>query len=267
MIRRAALALVLLLVLAGCNAAARVVVHPDGSGTYAMTVTVPSGGDSVYRAMQQALAKSKVPLRVSPYTAGTETGGEASFAFRSLADLKAETDQLAGLGGGLNGVSVSRTGTGWQFSAVSSNSLTAAPHPQASGPTGGNITTGALTAVLHVSASVQLPGAPAETNATTVTHDASTSTFTWVLDGKQTIGSLQASTTFVGDQLTVHLASGLTKLSGRNGSGHAGGWLWVVAVAVLAGLAGALAVGLIVALGPRRRSGEPPAEERVPAGV
>jgi hypothetical protein len=257
MIRRVAvgaLGVVLVALLAACNLTSRVVVRPDGSGTYSVNLTVPNGktnaGASLYKAVHTATSHSNVPLQVAPYTAGDEGGAQLTFAFRSLADLEAESARLAKLGGGLGGITVSRDQSGWHFATNLAQSLVAPPGQGANGPTGGVINPSAFSSLIHLSVIVELPGAPAENNATAVTHSATTSTFNWVMTVGKPAPPLQAGTTFVGDQVSVRLASALTPVSGGSSSSGSGG----VSGLAIAGL-GAGAVVLVSAgtFGIRRR--------------
>jgi hypothetical protein len=201
--------------LSGCNIASRVVVNPDGSGTYSVILTVPNGtgnpGGALESAMKKAMAKSDVPLVVTPYAAGGESGAKATLSFQSLADFNAESAAIASTPGGL-GITVARATSGWTFNANSAQGLVSPPGTASSGSTGGVIDGSALGSIAHLSVVVQLPGSPAENNATAVTHSATSSTFTWALTVGRASNGLQASTTFVGGQAAVKLASGLTAI-------------------------------------------------------
>jgi hypothetical protein len=138
----------------------------------------------------------------------------------------------------------------------------------AQGAPGGPITATPLTGIVHVSIVVELPGAPGVNNATAVTHNASTSTFDWVVNVGQPAGALQASTTFIGNQASVALASKLTTLSGPPAAGktHV---LPVVLIAAAALLAGGVAFLLIrrrrtTVRGHSAGTTEPEAPEPVP---
>ena len=257
MIRRLtllALGAVLVALLTACNLIAHVVVRPDGSGTYAVTLTVPNGntnaGAALYKSVQTAVSHSNVPLQLAPYSVGGEGGAQLTFAFRSLADLEAESARLAKLGGGLGGITVSRDQSGWHFATSLAQSLVAPPGQGASGPTGGVINPSAFSSLVHLSVVVELPGAPAENNATATTHNPTTSTFNWVITLGKPAPPLQANTTFVGDQVSVRLASALTPVSGGS-SGSGSGGMSGLAIAGVAG--GAVAVAGAGTLGIRRR--------------
>jgi hypothetical protein len=97
-----------------------------------------------------------------------------------------------------------------------------------------------------------LPGRPGESNATGVTHSADTSTFTWESHLDSSTSALQANTSFVGHQASVHLASGLTALhKPGSGSGDGSGPV-IIVVAALAVIA---TVGMLLLL--RRRTVSP----------
>jgi hypothetical protein len=93
-----------------------------------------------------------------------------------------------------------------------------------------------INSVFSLALIVQLPGAPAANNAKNVTHSSTTSTFTWSLSSA-TATTLQASTTYVGNQANVKLANALTPVasastsssSGSGGSGWSGGMIALVA--------------------------------------
>ena len=103
----------LLVVLTGCNIASKVVVNPNGSGTYSVILTVPSGkaAGAVLSALQNAATKSRVPLQVTPVSLGGESGAKATFTFQSLRDLNAESAVVASSGDGL-GVTIHRDSDG-----------------------------------------------------------------------------------------------------------------------------------------------------------
>jgi hypothetical protein len=258
-LRLAAIALVATALLTACNIVTHVVVHPDGSGTYALVLTAPASatgnaGPAIVAGLKKATAASDVPLQVKPISVGGESGAEASFVFRSLPDLKAESARLASAGGGLNAVTVDRTSTGWHFTSATVPGLKVPPVGQ--GSTGGSIDAVPLTGIVHVSIVVTLPGAPGVNNATAVTHDASTSTFDWTVTVGQAVANLQASTTLVGNQGAVKLASALTPVHSaavHHASSH--GWIVVLVVILLVLLLGVAAVVLL-----RRRSGDAPAD-------
>jgi hypothetical protein len=256
-------ALALLLVLTGCNLAAKVVVQPDGSGYYSVIMTVPKApsnpGQVLYRAVQQGATKSNIPLKVTPYSAGNNSGAMLTFHFLSLADLTAESHRLAAQHVGGIGVTINRDSTGWHFSAGTSGTILA-PSGQGAGFTGGPINASELSSLLTIDLIVQLPGSPAENNAKMVTHTATSSTFTWILSSTQVGTTVQASTTFVGHQANVKLASALTAVHNPSSSGGGGGLSGGSMVLIVGGaVVLAAAVGTAVALG-RRRKGTPPSD-------
>lgn len=210
----AAALLTLLVLLAGCNLAAKVVVQPDGSGSYSVIMTVPNApsnpGRALLAAVRKGAATSNVPLTVSAYSANGDSGAKMTFHFLSLADLNAESHRLAASGKGGIGVTVGRDDHGWNFSASTADSLI---KPQGSSGPSSNALSSVLNEQITIALVVQLPGAPAENNAKTVTHTATASTFTWTLSSAQTGTGLQASTTYVGNQADVKLATGLTHVA------------------------------------------------------
>jgi hypothetical protein len=221
-----------LFLLAGCNVASRIVVQPDGSGSYSVILTLPNAksnpGKALYTAMSEGAAKANIPLQVTPYSAGGSSGAKTTFNFRSLADLNAESKRLAASGNGAIGVTINRDTTGWHFAATTANSLvtppgSASPGSPTGGSTGGPISSDQLGSLICIFITVQLPGVPAETNATAVIHTATTSTFNWALAPGQSATALQASTTFVGSQGSVKLASALTLVSPTNSASGTGG--------------------------------------------
>jgi hypothetical protein len=252
-------ALVLLVVLTGCNIASKVVVNPDGSGTYSVILTVPSGkaAGAVLSALQNAATKSRVPLQVTPVSLGGESGAKATFTFQSLRDLDAESAVVASSGDGL-GVAIHRDGTGWHFSAASATGLTSSSNGAVQGSTGGPISGAALASVATIAVMVQLPGTPAENNATRVTHSSTTTTFSWNLQVGRTNAGLQASTSFVGNQANVRLGSALTPIApagpsaSGGGSGMHGG---TIALIVGGAIVVLLALGAAVVVTRRRQGG------------
>ena len=261
-------ALALLLVLTGCNLAAKVVVQPDGSGYYSVIMTVPKApsnpGQVLYRAVQQGATKSNIPLKVTPYNAGNNSGAMLTFHFLSLADLTAESHRLAAQHVGGIGVTINRDSTGWHFSAGTSGTILA-PSGQGAGLTGGPINASELSSLLTIDLIVQLPGAPAENNAKTVTHTATSSTFTWILSSTQVGTTVQASTTYVGHQADVKLASALTAVhapSPSGGGGLSGGSMALIIGGAIVAL---VAAGTAVALGRRRKGAPPPDAEPGPS--
>lgn len=241
-------AVVGLAVLTGCNIGAKVVVNPNGSGTYSVILTTPKSTtgttNALYVSMQRAASKSAVPLTVARTSQGGEQGASSTFTFKSLADLKAESAAVAKQTGGL-GVTIVRTHSGWSFSAAPAPT---AATSNAGGDTGGPISASALEGLATVSVEVQLPGRPAETNANGVTRHGDTSTFTWRATSSTHGLTLQASTTFLGHQGTVALATDLTSIH-KPGSGSGGGSGLVVTVIVVA----VLVVGLGLLIVVRRR--------------
>jgi hypothetical protein len=258
----AAAALVLLVVLTGCNIASKVVVNPNGSGTYSVILTVPSGkaAGAVVSALQNAATKSRVPLQVTPISLGGESGAKATFTFQSLRDLNAESAVVASSGDGL-GVTIHRDATGWHFSAASATGLTSSANGSAQGSTGGPITGAALAAVATIAVMVQLPGTPAENNATRVTHSSTTTTFSWNLQVGRMNAGLQASTSFVGNQANVQLSSALTPIApaGQRASGGSSG-MTAGTMALLAGgaIVVCLGLGTAVVMTRRRKGGVDP---------
>ncbi len=243
--------------LAGCNLAAKVVVQPNGSGFYSVIMSVPNAasnpGGARLAAVRSGAAKSKVPLTVTSYSANGSSGAKLTFHFLSLADLNAESHRLAANGGGGIGVTVGRDTHGWNFSASTANSLITPP--SSSGP-GNSSLAKTLNSQINLALVVQLPGAPAENNARAVTHTATTSTFSWTLSAAQSGTGLQASTTYVGNQANVSLATALTPVhaapvSSRGSGGLSGGTIGLIAGGVVVILAGA---ALVVVLRKRRQA-------------
>lgn len=239
------LVILAILGLCACNAGSQIVVHPDGSGTFSTVLTVPgSAGDALYQSVLKAEAGSKVPLVVSRYSSGSESGAKISAPFKSLSDLTALGNNL-GSSTGLAGVAVARAASGWTFVARSDGGLVRPPGA-ATGSPGGAIDGSQLAGLVHMSVSVELPGAPGKTNANTVTHTAATSTFVWNLAVGRAASALSAATVFVGGQGSITLATALTPLkaaaaapasksSGGLGGGAIGG-IGVVLVLVAAGI-------------------------------
>jgi hypothetical protein len=262
--------LALAVLLAACNIITHVVVHPDGSGTYSLILSAPTDatgdpGPAILAQLRKVAAKSDVPLKVTTYRANGESGAQASFTFRSLDDLKAESAHLASAGSGLNAVTVQRNSAGWQFATATVPGGLPTPNIGKGSP-GGPITATPLAGLVHVSIVVELPGAPAANNATAVTHNATTSTFNWIVKVSQPVTALQASTTFVGNQASVQLAKDVTPLghAARQSSSHA--WVYVL-IGVLAAL---ILLAVVVFVIRRRRqpvaahrADEPEADESV----
>ena len=256
-----ATALALLVVLTGCNLAAKVVVQPDGSGYYSVIMAVPNApsnpGQVLYRALQRGAAKSNVPLTVTPYSSGNSNGGMLTFHFLSLADLNAESHRLAAAHDGGIGVTIRRDSTGWHFSASTSQTIFTPSSAAGSGLTGGAINTTQLNSLLSIDLIVQLPGAPGQNNAKSVAHTSTSSTFTWVLSSAQAATTVQASTTYVGNQANVRLANALTHVAGTaSGSGSGGsGWsAGTMALVVAGGAVVVLGAGALVVVARRRKA-------------
>ena len=251
-LKRGLLVAAVVLALAGCNVGTHVVVHPDGSGTYSTVLTVANGpdnaGEKLFQAVKAAAAKSDVPLPVERYSEGGEDGAKISYEFRSLDDLKAEADRLAKVGSGLGGIQIARGDAGWQFSAASSEGLAQA----AGAADNGAFNPAQLGQVIHLSVVVELPGAPAANNATTVSHTDETSAFTWKLDVGSGTNKLDASTAFVGDQGDVELATALTPVASGAGAGSSSSNAPLLVGGVVIALA-ALGGGALVTR--RRRAG------------
>lgn len=238
----AALGPLVLLALAACQAGTEVVVHPDGSGTYSTIITADgAAGDAVYNAVVRAADKSGVPLTVSHYSGGGESGAKLTCTFRSLDDLAAMSKKLgAASGSQLGGIRIRRNAVGWRFTAAAQGGFGGTPGAVETGAPGGNIDPTALAALVHLSVAVTLPGAPGVNNATSVTHTSTATRFSWSLDVGHTPGTLEAATTFVGNQGSVPLATELTPLGTHPASSSSGlsSWVWyVVGAAVLVALA------------------------------
>ncbi len=246
-----AAALVALVLLAGCNLAAKVVVQPDGSGYYSVIMTVPNApshpGQALYAAVRKGANQSNVPLTVAPYTAGTNSGAKMTFHFLSLSDLNAESHRLASAGKGAIGVTISRDAHGWNFSASTARSLITPPG--SNGAPGSNGLGAVLNSVISIDLIVQLPGSPGENNATSHTRTATTTTFTWVLSSAQSSAAPQASTTYVGNQANVKLATAMTPVASgttsTGSSGTSGGTIALIAGAAVIVLGGA-AVAIVL---------------------
>jgi hypothetical protein len=223
---KSALGVALVVLLSACNVASHIVVQPDGSGTYSVTLTVADGpdhpGDALYKAVQAGAAKSDVPLPVEQFSQGGESGAKISYAFRSLDDLKAENERLAKVGSGLGGIAITRGDAGWHFSADSAEGLVRDPTSSQSGPPGGIIDATQLAGLIHLAVVVELPGLPAANNASAVTHTDSTSEFTWTIEVGRAATPLDAKTTFTGDQGSVKLATELTPVAAPSDASGAG---------------------------------------------
>lgn len=218
--RFAVIGVLALLALCACNAGSQIVVHPDGSGTFSTVLSVQgSAGEALYKSVLKAEARSKVPLKVSRYSNGSESGAQISAPFKSLNDLTALGNNL-GSSTGLAGVVVTRASSGWTFVARSDGGLVRPPG-SATGSTGGGIDGSQLAGLISMSVSVELPGAPGKTNADTVTHTATTSRFVWNLTAGRPAADLSAATTFVGNQRSVTLATALTALKNARAGGGA----------------------------------------------
>jgi hypothetical protein len=152
-----------LLLLTGCNLASRIVVQPDGSGSYSVTMSVPSGGSNAGRTLYQTArtqsANSAIPVTVSPYTSGHNSGFTSTFDFKSLADLEAESQAMAAAQGGALAVTINRDASGWHFTSSAANLLapSTAFGSAANGSTGGPISGTSLQSVLSVSVVLTLP--------------------------------------------------------------------------------------------------------------
>jgi hypothetical protein len=258
----AALAIPALLALSACDAGSQIVVRPDGSGTFSTVLTVAgsAAGDALYQSVAKAEAQSTVPLTVSQYSSGTESGAKISVPFRSLPDLTALGTSL-GSSTGLAGVAVTKAASGWTFVAHSDEGLVRPPG-SAPGAPGGSIDASPMAGLVHMSVAVELPGAPGKTNASTATRSATTTRFVWTLAAGRAATDLRAATTFVGDQRSAALATELTALKtsstappaavrkSHDRSGISGAGIAIAAAAVLL----AVAFGL---LWRRRRSRSP----------
>jgi hypothetical protein len=236
--------LVALVVLSGCNLAAKVVVQPDGSGSYSVIMTVPNAaskpGQAILAALRKGAAKSKIPLSVAAYSANGSSGAKLTFHFLSLADLDAESHRLAASGQGGIGVTVDRDDHGWNFTASTANSLIT---PAGTSGAGNSAFAKTINSQINIALVVQLPGAPAENNAKSVTHSATASTFSWSLSSTQTGTELQASTTYVGNQANVKLATALTHVASASSSTGSGGSGWS------SGMVALVAGGAVIVLG------------------
>jgi hypothetical protein len=229
--------------------ATRVAVKPDGSGTYSMTVSEEDAsgktGDAFYEAVRDAVIKSKLPMKVTRYANGNQRGAELAFKFLSLKDLENYSRRLSSKGNGVGALTISRSSTGWN--AVSTPVQSALNTDPAKSPFGQL----AFGKTLHLTVSVDLPGAPAANNATGVTNSPTTSTFSWDVPFDRPPTPLQASTTFVGDQASVKLASALTPgvigSASKSDKSSTGLIVIVLAVAVVA-------TGAVIFYVRRRRS-------------
>ena len=267
-LRALLLALLAGLALVGCDAGSRIVVAPDGSGTYAVVLSAPSGegdvGEALYTALQKASARSRVPLTVERFSSDGKEGAEASFSFRSLPDLRAQAAAMGETGNALKGVDFRRDDDGWHFTGSSAEGLVRQPGQTQTGRPGGSIDASGVAAMVNMSVELELPGAPGATNATDVRRGTETTTFRWDLPAGREAKDLQASTTYVGDQASVTAATALTELlsgsrdSGSgpgSGSGSGSGPGPILGIGIAAALA-AVAGGLLLL---RRRSGPGPA--------
>ena len=86
-------------------------------------------------------------------------------------------------GKGAIGVTINRDSHGWNFSASTARSLITPPGTN--GVPGSTGLAAVLNSVISIDLVVQLPGAPGENNATSHTHTATSTTFTWVLSSAQ----------------------------------------------------------------------------------
>jgi len=268
-ILRLVLGLAVLLVLTGCNLAAKVVVLPNGTGSYSVIMTVPNAqsdpGQALYNAIRKGTSISGgIPLTVTPYSSGGNSGAQITFHFLSLADLNAESHRLAAEGQGGIGVTINRDSGGWHFSAATPQSLItpsdALGTGLGSGSPGGLISTSQLNSLVTIDLVVQLPGLPSVNNARVVSHTATTSTFTWALSSSQPGSGLQASTTYAGNQANVKLATALTPVasgtrsSSSNGSGMSSDTMALVLAGAAVVVIGAVALLIVVR---RRKASEP----------
>ena len=255
----------LVFLLAGCTLGSQLVVNPDGSGTYATTLTASgAAGNSLFNAVQQVSQTSGVPMKISRASGGGETGVTMSFGFKSLQDFAAISAKLgSATGTGLGGVTFNRGSTGWTFSANVPGGLTSPAGDSQTGSPGGLIDTSKLGALVHMSVAVTLPGSPGPNNATAVTHSATTTTFEWSLPVGRTAGALDAATAFVGNQGSVPLSTALTTLRSGPRSGHSSSSTATILVVVFVVL-GVLILAAAAVFVRRRRVSQPVAAE--PAG-
>jgi hypothetical protein len=187
-----------------------------------------------------------------------------TFHFLSLSDLNAESHRLASAGKGAIGVTINRDAHGWNFSASTARGLIT---PPGSNGNPGSAGLGAvLNAVISIDLVVRLPGAPAENNATSHTYTATSTTFTWILSSAQTSAAPQASTTYVGDQANVKLATAMTPVASgtasTGSSGTSGGTIALIAGAAVIVLGGAAVTVLLI----RRRHATTVTETTATAG-
>jgi hypothetical protein len=276
---RVALGLAVLLVLTGCNLAAKVVVQPNGSGYYSVIMTVPDDssnpGQVLYNAVRKGTAKSDFPLTVTPYSSSGSSGAEITFHFLSLADLNTESHRLAAEGNGGIGVTINRDSGGWNFSASTPQGLITPSDSLGtgvgSGSTGGLINASQLDSLITIDLVVQLPGAPGANNAKSVSHTSTASTFTWNLSSSQPGSGLRASTSYVGNQANVKLATALTPVASGTGSNSAGGSgmsgaTMVLAVGAAVVVVGAGSAALILAVRRRKTLAPVTGEGVIPQG-
>jgi len=97
------------------------------------------------------------------------------------------------------------------FSAHSDSGLVR-PSGVSSGSTGGSTHGAQLAALVHMSVSIELPGAPGHTNADVVTHTKDSTKYVWNMDVGRAASDLTAQTVFVHGQGSVQLVTALTPL-------------------------------------------------------
>jgi hypothetical protein len=222
-------------------------------------MTVPNAasnpGQVLLTAIRKGAAKSNVPLSVSAYSSNGSSGAMMTFHFLSLADLNAESHRLAAGGRGGIGVTVDRDANGWNFSASTAHSLIT---PSGTSGAGNSSFAKTINSVINIALVVRLPGAPAKNNANAVTHTATSSTFTWNLSSTSAGTVVQASTTYVGNQANVKLATAVTPVASASHSSGSSGWSGGT-IALVAGGAvlvlGAAALGIVMVSRRRREAG------------
>ena len=198
-------------------------------------------GQALLTAVRRGATKSNVPLTVAAYAANGSSGAKLTYHFLSLADLNAESHRLAASGQGGIGVTVDRDAHGWNFTASTANSLIT---PTASSGAATAPSPRRSTRRSPLRSSSNSPERRRRTTPRRVTHSATASTFMWSLSSTQAGADLQASTTYVGNQANVQLATALTHVaSASKSTGSSGGSGWS------AGMVALVAGGAVIVLG------------------
>lgn len=236
-----------LLLLAGCEIRADLVIAEDGSGTFVYSIAIENeylemfgqGGRDLLDEMEAKAQTTPFPVTTSRFETEDMRGVEISYDFDSIEDLEEKMASGEGSEGALiTEARITNTEAGWTFEALGGQETGSGDIP---------LDPAELAEIMDIRLSVTLPGPSPAGNADRTQVVGDSARFTWNIPPGKSNLALEASTNYpVGESGLVGAASGDELSNGTRGAA------WVAVVTLCAAVAALTAFTTMW----RRRSGE-----------